>query len=118
MASLMNLKCFVFNAILLGVVTTGMGQTFSPRFVELKKEAPIEVQRSAVVGPKFDNDLLHVAVSLPLGDPVGARQYADAVSNPASPLYRQFLSPDEFGYRFGLRLTVSSESRAIWLPRV
>jgi hypothetical protein len=78
------------------------GQANTPRFVELHKDPSVELQRSTPLGPKAESDMLHLAVSLPFGDPQGAQAFADAVSDPKSPLYRHFISPEEVGNRFGL----------------
>jgi subtilase family serine protease len=42
-----------------------------------------------------------VDVALALQNPAGLEQYAQAVSEPSSPSYRQFLTPAEIGSRFG-----------------
>jgi len=46
--------------------------------------------------------MLHLAVSLPYGDPVGMQRFVNTVSNPKSPNYRHFIGPEEVGARFGL----------------
>jgi subtilase family serine protease len=48
-----------------------------------------------------DSASMSVVLSLPLRDAAGAQAYADAVSNPASPLFQKYLTPAEFGQRFG-----------------
>ena len=88
-------------AISLAAVSS-FGQTSSTRLFELRKNPPVEIQRNFSIGQKESSDLLHLAVSMPFGDPVGAQAYADAVSNPSSPLYRQFLTPAEVGRKFGI----------------
>ncbi len=42
-----------------------------------------------------------VAISLKPRDEAGLQAFADAVSNPNSPEYRHFISPEEVGQRFG-----------------
>ena len=64
--------------------------------------APGVVARSIDLGHSDPTRILHVAVSLPYGDPAGMQAFVDGVSNPASPNYRTFLTPDEVGARFGL----------------
>jgi subtilase family serine protease len=48
-----------------------------------------------------DSTPLHVIVTLPLSDASGAAAFAKAVSDPASKLYGHYLTPVEFGARFG-----------------
>lgn len=56
---------------------------------------------SARLSPVVDTAPLRVILTLPLSDEAGASSYADAVSDPDSPLYGQYLTPEEFGARFG-----------------
>jgi kumamolisin len=55
---------------------------------------------------------MHVILTLPLRDAAGAQAYADAVANPASPLYGKYLTAAEFGARFGADAAVYSYLRA------
>jgi subtilase family serine protease len=87
---------------LIALATAVFAQTAPPRIVELRKNPPAEMLRSISLGQKSKSDMLHLAVSLPFGDPDGVQRFADAVSDPNSPLYRQFISPQEVGARFGL----------------
>ncbi len=48
-----------------------------------------------------DSTPMHVIVTLPLGDEAGAVSFAKSVSDPASKLYGHYLTPAEFGDRFG-----------------
>jgi kumamolisin len=48
-----------------------------------------------------DTAPMRVILSLPLRDEAGARHYGEAVSNPRSALYGHYLTPAEFGARFG-----------------
>ncbi len=84
------------------VVAASFGQTATTRLVELQREPSAEIQQSIPVGFKSGSDVLHLAVSLPVANPAGLQQFADAVSNPHSPMYRHFIGPDEVGQRFGL----------------
>jgi kumamolisin len=58
---------------------------------------PANARLSAVA----DAAPLRVILTLPLQDKAGARRYGEAVSNPKSALYGHYLTPDEFGARFG-----------------
>ncbi len=59
--------------------------------------APSGVALSAV----DDATPMRVILSLPLRDEAGARAYGEAVSTPGNALYGHFLTPAEFGARFG-----------------
>jgi subtilase family serine protease len=48
---------------------------------------------------------LHLTVTLKPRDPAALAAYASAVSTPGSPSYRHYLSPDQFGRRFGATAT-------------
>lgn len=47
------------------------------------------------------NDRIEVSISLKPRDPNGLQAFADAVSDPNSSLYRQYMAPDAIGRRFG-----------------
>lgn len=58
------------------------------------------MQGADYVGPaKFGS--ISIDVQLRMQDQAGLREYARAVSDPKSPLYRRFLTPEEIGDRFG-----------------
>ena len=44
---------------------------------------------------------IEVAISLKPRDSYGLQAFADAVSDPSSPMYRHFISPEEVGSRYG-----------------
>jgi len=48
------------------------------------------------------NQVLNLAISLPYADPEGIQEFVDRVSNPKSPDYRHFLTPEQVGEFFGL----------------
>jgi subtilase family serine protease len=59
------------------------------------------LQRATDIGPADPDEVRVVSVSLPFARPLEAQAFVDDVSNPASPNYRQFLSPEQVGERFG-----------------
>jgi kumamolisin len=59
--------------------------------------APAGVTLSAMP----DKTEMTVVLSLPMRDEAGARAYGAAVSDPSNPLYGHYLTPAEFGARFG-----------------
>src|SRR5262249_59505218 len=60
------------------------------------------VGRTDGLGESNPDRVLHIAVSLPYGDARGIAAFVDSVSDPSSPNYRQFLTPEQVGARFGL----------------
>ena len=70
--------------------------------VALPTEVPGVVARSQDLGPTNPGFRLHLAVSMPYADLAGMEAFVESVSDPASPSYRQFLTPEQIGARFGL----------------
>ena len=88
-------------ALAMGLASVAFGSGPGP-LRSLPKRVPDVVGRSVDLGHSDANRVLHVAVSLPYGDPDGMQAYVDSVSDPASPNYGKFLTPEEVGARFGL----------------
>ena len=59
------------------------------------------LQRATDSGPADPEEILSVAVSLRPARPAALQAFADAVSDPRSPQYRRFLTPEQVGERFG-----------------
>jgi len=72
------------------------------RYVELQKDLPQGIGSSRSLGPLPANRILHLAISLPYGDPIGIQDFVDRVSDPIDPSYRKYLSPEQVGARFGV----------------
>lgn len=72
---------------------------------------PLSIQSAAPVARSFDlghadpAQVLHVSVSLPYRDPEGMQNFVDSLSDPASPTFHQFITPEEVGLRYGLSLS-------------
>ena len=66
--------------------------------------------RGAVVGALAADVRMHVTVALRPSDPAGLVRFARAVSDPASPQYHDYLTPAQFGGRFGAS---AAELRAV-----
>ncbi len=64
--------------------------------------APEVVGRSMDLGETDPNQILHLAVSLPYAKPDDMAAFVDNVSNPASPNYMKFVTPEDVGAKFGL----------------
>jgi subtilase family serine protease len=61
----------------------------------------ITVPRGVAVTPLEAGAPMHVILTLPMGDEAGARSFASRVSNPRSTLYGHYITPAQFGERFG-----------------
>ena len=70
--------------------------------VSLDIAPPQAIQRAIRVGSANPNQVLHLAVSLPLSNPAAMEAFVSSVSDPASPNYRQFMTPEQVGQQFGL----------------
>jgi len=88
--------------MLVGLASTLAMQTKRSDWVPLQQDVPRKALDLTPSGPKAVTDLLHLSISMPLRDPEGMKRFADSVSDPASPNYRHFASPEELGEQFGL----------------
>ena len=59
------------------------------------------VAKSTLLGPVDASREIGVTVSLPLSDPQGVADFVRHVSNQGDPLFRQYLTPQQFAERFG-----------------
>ena len=91
---------YVAGLLLLGA--TAFGQSVSKRMVAIHEDPPPQMYQATPMGPKPSSDLLHITVSFNFGDPQGIKDFVDAVSDPKNPNYRQFMTPEQVGARFGL----------------
>jgi subtilase family serine protease len=63
--------------------------------------APAVPATAHAVGAPASSTPLHVTVTLQSQDPAGLAAFANAVSTPGSPEYRDYLTPAQFAQRFG-----------------
>jgi subtilase family serine protease len=91
----------LFAACLMMHGAAAFGQEVA-KGVALADQVPDVVARSKDLGPSDPARVLHLAVSMPYADPAGMAAFVDGVSDPASKTYRQFITPEEVGARFGL----------------
>jgi subtilase family serine protease len=63
--------------------------------------APAVPATAHIAGAVADTTPLHVTVTLQSQDPAGLAALADAVSNPGSPQYHDYISGTDFAQRFG-----------------
>jgi subtilase family serine protease len=59
------------------------------------------VAKSTVLSAVDAGKQINVILSLPLGDSAGAAEFVQRVSNPKDPLYRKYLTPQEYAARYG-----------------
>ncbi len=59
------------------------------------------VSKSKAIGVANPSEVVHLAIGLQPADADGLQAYADAVSDPSSSLYRQWLTPEQVGDQFG-----------------
>jgi subtilase family serine protease len=92
------------SAVSLGALTcTSLAQGPLPvQNAQIDVQVPAVVSRSFNLGHANPAKILHIAVSMPYGNADGMQRFVDAVSDPSNLLYRQFITPEEVGKRFGL----------------
>jgi subtilase family serine protease len=64
------------------------------------KVSPL-VAKSALVSQMETSKTVSVVLALPSSDSAGLKAFVDHVSTPGDPLFRQFITPQEFANRFG-----------------
>ena len=92
----------MLTAGLLLIGATAFSQSVPKRMLALQEDPPPQIYQATPMGAKSASDLLHITVNFNFGDPQGIKDFVNAVSDPTSPIYRQFLSPEDVGARFGL----------------
>ena len=60
-----------------------------------------KVAKSTILSAIDAGKQINVILSLPLGDSPGAAEFVQRVSNPKDPLYRKYLTPQEYAARYG-----------------
>jgi subtilase family serine protease len=69
--------------------------------VAILGHAPIVPSGARIVGSVAASTPMHVTVTLQPRDPLALQTFADQVSTPGSPLFRDYITPAEFARRFG-----------------
>jgi subtilase family serine protease len=73
--------------------------------VQLADSLPVAVKQSKVVGSVSGSQVLNLTISLQPRFPAELQAFCDSVSNPFSPNYRHFMTPDQVGEAFGASAT-------------
>ena len=81
--------------------SAGSSVIAAPQRIAQPGSVPDAVANAANLGPIDGGQNLSVLICFAFADPQAAQAYADAVSDPGSPLYRQWLTPQEVGQKFG-----------------
>ncbi|MDR3690617.1 MAG: protease pro-enzyme activation domain-containing protein [Fimbriimonas sp.] len=94
-------KVFLAGALVfaVGFGTTALGQTV--KLTQLSQPVPSIIQKSQLVSHKALTDIVHVNISLTPPNPGALQAFADSVSNPNSPNFHKFATPDQLGQLFG-----------------
>jgi subtilase family serine protease len=74
---------------------------FGTASVQIDSDIAPMVSKSQVLAHVDLNMPISMVFVLPLEDPAGAESYAMRVNTPEDPLYKQYLTPEQFGVRFG-----------------
>lgn len=78
-----------------------------------------DVANAPVIGPMPPSTVVHLAVGLPSPDFAGLRGFVNKVSDPLSPSYRHYLTPEQFAATYGAdpkdyyALTAWAQSRGL-----
>ncbi|MGA3268583.1 MAG: protease pro-enzyme activation domain-containing protein [Verrucomicrobiota bacterium] len=92
-------RAIIVAAISFGAVIAVPGA--EPGGVTLPGHVPAVVAHLNPEGRLPENQPLRLAIGLPLRDPAGLDDFLAEVYDPASPIFHQFLTPEEFTARFG-----------------
>src|ERR1051326_128411 len=99
---------FVFYASLVfaSLLVSGVAEAKSPiQRQQLRNSVIPAVQQSKILGPASGSEILYLAVSLEPRFPAELKAFCDSGSNPNSPNYRHFLTPEQVGENFGATST-------------
>jgi kumamolisin len=98
----MKLKTSLQLSALLAFLLIGLGLAANAESLQTRHVFDVVAKGQVqMVGHLPSNQVLQLDVMLPVNDPAGLKAFADAVSNPKSPSYRKFLTPDQFSATFG-----------------
>ncbi len=90
------------NMALGGLVSASLLFTSSAMFGAMTNiELCPLVAKSTLVSAVDTSKTIGVVLALPSSDPAGLKAFVDHVSKPGDPLYRQYITPQEFAAKFG-----------------
>ena len=88
-------------AVMAAVLVCGICPVFGVGWKTLPGHVPAASKNLSPTGRLPATNELRLAIGVPLRDPAGLETFLAQVYDPASPNYRQFLTPEEFTARFG-----------------
>lgn len=92
-------RTFCVSAV--AVAAIGAQKARSADAIEVQGDIPKALSKSTLTAPSKLDQPIDVVIVLQLRDESGAQYYAQHVSTPGDPLYGQYLTPEQFGDRFG-----------------
>ena len=81
------------------------GGAANPQLATLRMERVSALDRATDVGPAQADRTLYLHVAMPYAQPEAMERFVESVSDPRSPSYGKFITPEEVGERFGLPQT-------------
>ena len=81
--------------------TLANGIAFGADWKTLPGHVPRAIAKLQAIGRVAPTNQLRLAIGVPLRDPAGLDEFLAQLYDPASPNYRQYLTPEEFTARFG-----------------
>jgi hypothetical protein len=91
-------RCFLWAAIIL---LCGIGPVFGADLKVLHGHVPKVISSLTPIGRLEATNQLWLAIGLPLRDAAGLDSFLAQVYDPASPNFRQYLTPEQFTEQFG-----------------
>ena len=90
----------------LAIGQSGLAQSKQMEILrEFGKHVPDVVGRSIKLGHTNPNTRIHGSLGIALADPEGLQNFVNQVSDPNSRFYRNYLTPEQVGERFGQSLS-------------
>jgi subtilase family serine protease len=89
------------GTLAMGLVSLANAQQGIKKLAMTSKPVPAILQHAILVGKPDPAQTLHLCVTLTAPNPAAIQAFADSVSNPSSPNYGHYLTPKQFGAKFG-----------------
>ena len=85
-----------------GFSLSAVGSASEAAYVRIDGDLAPALARSDALSPSDPNKTINIVLLLRLKDSAGAQIYAERVNTPGDSLYKGYLTPQQFGDRFGL----------------
>src|SRR5262245_23634469 len=105
------------STIFIGRVGAGSRRDVEPQPAQQKRrigEVPAKAKAGNLIAPQDSSQQIRMVVSFQLRDEAALLQLMADLNDPASPIYHQWLTPEEFGQRFGRNETEFNQALT-WL---